>query len=255
MCLVDEKYLSVKYLILFWLTGSIFSVVLGGSSLRRMTAKSHFVFKKTDYVWIGKGLKIAFPFLLSTISLQIIEVSDRFFIDYFYSELDVGIYVFSQNIANLLNTIIATGVVAIVAPKLISTSMNNDKDGSLKSWSELKYGIIIGGFVALAILCLAYPWVVDITGRQEIKDNLLVFYLLIAAVYLGLLSLIPYYSLYLKSLDLDLLKSVVLAALVNVFLNFILVPLFGVTGAALSSLLAYSTMFLTRVYLVKRCHA
>ncbi|MEH6591042.1 MAG: polysaccharide biosynthesis C-terminal domain-containing protein [Halioglobus sp.] len=244
--MTNSGYLTLPVLVLFWLSGSAASVVLAGLVLHRFVREDSHPVQNIDWQWVGQGVRTALPFFLSTVLLQVIELSDRLFIDYYHSKADVGVFVFSQNIANLLNTLVNTGVVVIVAPHLVAAFTNHDTAEYARRWAELKRGVTLGGLVLLLLLFISYPVVIAFLGQEAVAEQLLVFYLLATAVYIGLLAILPYYQLYVRSCDFDLLKSIALAASVNLVLNLLLVPSYGLTGAAVSSIAAYLTMLLVR---------
>lgn len=69
-----------------------------------------------DWQWIRRGVKVSLLFFVGTIAFKLIDFADRYFIDYYHTKTDVGIYTFYSSMANLVEIIVHTAVVIVFLP-------------------------------------------------------------------------------------------------------------------------------------------
>ena len=194
---------------------------------------------KIDLSWIKQGLYVSIPFLLSTITLKIIELSDRFIINYFYSSTEVGIYSFYSNISNSLNVVINTTVVIMIYPKILLAFKKKDKKNIPTLIKAYKKEMFIFLIIAVILLILFLKPLLNWIGREEYFSNLTTFWVLLMANVFFNISLIPHVVLYALHKDREIITPVVFACLINVVLNFILLPIFGMVGAAIATFVSF----------------
>src|SRR5690606_26806744 len=96
-----------------WFLGALFSIFIALFYIK-------FDFKfYIDYNWIKNGVKIASPFLLATVFFKIIEYSGRFFLDFYWSKEEVGIFTFYSGISNAVFVFVQSTVIIVMSPYLI----------------------------------------------------------------------------------------------------------------------------------------
>ena len=151
---VDELK-SLRWLYLFWMCGGIAALAVSLYFLAKFKFKSvkHI---PIDWKWIKQGIKVSLLFFIGTVGYKIIEFADRYFIDYYHTKEEVGVYTFYANMCNIVETFVHTAVIIIFSPRLIETfhKSNYDYRKTLAQFAKqvVIYTIIIG--VALAILII-----------------------------------------------------------------------------------------------------
>ena len=80
--------------------------------------------------------------------------------------------------------------------------------------------------------------------KPDLNDNIDILWLLLLSTNIFNLSLIPHYSLYVKNKDIELMAITVFSAIMNIILNYILIPKFGSIGASFSLLMSYSLILI-----------
>lgn len=250
---LNEYQIEIFDVLLYWVVGNSILVVLTLGycfSLKGISFKQI----KLDYDWIKKGILISIPFLLSTITLKIIELSDRYIIKYFYSSEEVGIYSFYSNISNSLNVIINTTIVIIIYPKILKAFKNDNKEEKSKLLKEYKKEmfLFLGASVILLFLCInpLITWI----GKEEYATDLITFWTLLLANVFFNLSLIPHIILYALHKDRAIMIPVVYGCILNVVLNFILIPYIGLIGAAIATLASFLLILIFKFNAAKKCN-
>ncbi len=216
---------TIKLVFLLWTIGAFVSLWVGFSYLR---FKLRF---KVDFQWLLKGIRVATPFLMATIFYKIIEFSGRYFIDFYWTKEDVGLFTFFSGISNAVFIFVQTTVIIVMSPLLIESSNKGPGEflGVFKNYKKQLLTTTIIGLV-LASFCI-YPILLYLQ-KDILMQNILVFVVLMLACTLFCFSYIPHYGLYAYHRDGELLKASLFGAVIIVLLNFIFVPKFGALGAA-----------------------
>jgi O-antigen/teichoic acid export membrane protein len=236
----DTQNLYTVYI--SWIIGSLISVILGFLYLFKQYDINNIGYTKIDWNWIKRGIRISIPFFIGTIAYKIIEFSDRYMIDIYMKKSDVGIYTFFGSIANSMQSIIFVLVVILFYPKLIELYKDNKKEEfSLKLkrffWETLIYSLII----ALGIIIFIHP-ILDYLKKEEFSDNLDVLWILLVATFIINISFVFHYLLFIKKKDIIIRNITLLGAGLNIGLNCLLIPLFGLLGAAIATLISFGTI-------------
>ena len=189
-------------------------------------------------------------FLISTGS-TVFAYSDTIFIDYFMTNGDVGIY----RVAFQFTTVaifIASAIALSLTPKISNWSANNQ-------WEKIALPVSRG--ITFALI-LAVP---VFTGGLLLADKLLYYFygadFAEGATACTILLLVQVISVFITLLGVALTASdharqsfyaTASAALINIILNCLLIPILGINGAALATLISYSVNAILIAYFLKR---
>jgi len=232
-----------------WIVGAFASVLLSFYSLRKLPWRIALQ-TPVDWRWIKKGLKISLPLLCATISFVGILNMDRYFLKYYCGETYVGIYTFYFSIANLINVIIFTGLIMILYPKLVSSFQQKEYLKYRALMRKMTLGIIGSILILILLALLLINPVLNIIDKQIYAENINIFYLMLVNASLLVITYIPHYGLFVRKLDKSIIISNVCAMVVALGANFILVPKYGMTGAACSTMMAMATMLIMKGIMV-----
>lgn len=236
---------TIKDIFVLWSIGALISIIIGIFYIR-------FNFKfAVDFTWINKGIKVATPFFIATIFYKIIEFSGRYFIDFYWTKEDVGIFTFFSGIANTMFVFVQSTVIIVMSPYLIEGSNKGFKEFSkvFKNYkNQILYTTGIGFLLASVFI---YPLLMYL-NNDLLTQNIVVFFLLLLAVTFFCFSYIPHYGLYAFHKDKQLLWASLIGAIINIITNFVLVPSYGVLGAAIAQALSMLSLFLSKEFLYKK---
>ena len=224
----------------FWMIGSIISVIYSIISLSTLKIKVPWK-EKTNNKWILKGLKIALPFFIATLSYKVIQFADRYMVEYYLGTKQTGVYFFFSNISMLIETFVQTTVVMIYSPQLI-TAFNKDKTSRITVFNKFSKEIIIYSLVAVAGVCMIIYPLLYIVEKTDLYHSIGVFFVMISTRLIFNISLIYHFKLYVAKKDKVIMTSTVIALIFNIVLNIILIPSYGLIGGSIATLISIIIM-------------
>ncbi|MBF7081590.1 polysaccharide biosynthesis C-terminal domain-containing protein [Desulfallas sp. Bu1-1] len=220
-----------------WLVGASFSIILSVYALRYLNWEKVFSIP-INWVWIRKGLVGSLPFLCATISLQIMQYGGRYFIQLYHGEALVGVFTFYFSIANVVEVFVFTGVVMILLPKIITSYQQNKMVEYHALMKKMSLGSICGVILLSVIAALGINPLLLLIKKTIYANYIITYWMLLISVIIKTLGQIPHYILYIRKMDIAILKSTVVALVVSIIMNFLLIPSYGSLGASLSILIA-----------------
>ena len=199
---------------------------------------------KPKFIYLSEFLKFGLPTIPSNFSAWIVSSSDRYLIGYFLGIKYVAYYNPAYSLGNLLNFII--GPLGFLLPAALSKLYGEGKIDEVKLYLEylLKYYLIIAIPAVFGLSILAKP-ILMILSIKEIaeKSYLVVPFVGVSIVLFGVYVIVVQILVLKKRTDVTA-KIWIVAALLNFFLNIVFIPKFGIIGAAITTLLAYTLAFI-----------
>ncbi|WP_445735870.1 hypothetical protein [Mariniflexile sp.] len=238
-----EKYILL-WAISSWLSFFILTFIL----LKPINLQS-IKYIKPDWRWIGLGVKTSGVFFIGSLSFQIIQFSDRFMIDYFYDKKLVGIYTAYAQFTNAIDVFTFSAVTMIAFPKLIKAYSDPEKYKSIKS--QFSKHLILLSIVLILIVIITGPFIFKILEKDSFLNEINSFYVLLGGTFLLIVSNIYHYDLYVKRKDSIITITALIAVLVNVFLNIVLIPKYGIFGASLATFITFFFIVALKFYYSK----
>ena len=238
--------IDIQKILFLWLSGNIIALIYSMIISFNKRNKIDLTNFKWDKKWISTGIVISLPYILSTVSFKIIEFSDRYMIDYFMDKKAVGIYSFFANMANVLNIVLFTVVISVLYPVLVENIMQNNKDKFQQIFRQFKKEIHLYAWGMIVILSIALPLILVFIQKDIYLKDYYVFILLLAANYLLNISYIYHFVIYAYKKDLKILKATFAGAIINIVLNLILIPVAGIAGAAIATIIAFALILLLK---------
>lgn len=181
--------------------------------------------------------------------------SDMTMLGLMWGDYEVGLYSTSIKIYNLVNTFIAS-IAWVVMPQLSEAFAGQDfkKVNSLLKYS-LNFIIVLGLPCIIGINAITKPLVYVIAGEEYLSAclslNILTIALLFSFIggWIGNMMMIP------SGKESMCLKTAVVSALVNVALNLVLIPRWGIYAAAATTAIAEFIGTIAKIpYIDRRIH-
>ena len=193
------------------------------------------------------GLTISAPLIFHTLSLNILSQSDRIFITKFCGDEQTGIYSLIYSYG-LLITVITNAIADGWLPWFHDSYYNQRFDDIKKN---VKWVVVFGCFIGLACVALA-PEAIMILGGEEYSSGLLC----VPPIVIGVVCQFIYTHYVNIELHLKKTKYVaigtVMAALINIILNAIFVPMYGFVAAAYTTLASYVILLIGHYIITTR---
>ncbi len=202
-----------------------------------------FKYKMVEFKGITRTLfSYGFPVILTAISSRLLIQTDTLMLTRMTSLEQVGLYQTALPLATLL-TFFSAGILTIIFPLFTELWHNNDKS---KIEMYLKYiykYLTLLMLPAVALLIIFSKSLLGIMFGQEYLAASTAMIILSLSVIFNILSSINLQSISAFGHPKDVSKIVLFGAIFNIVLNFILIPLFGINGAALATSLSYLLIF------------
>ena len=233
---------NINEILKYWIAGDL-AALLTGMFVLWPSVKNRFASFRPDLEWIKKGFYTGLPYFFGVMSLKIIEFSDRYFIDYYYDKATVGIYTFFGNFSILISTVVFTAVFSLRYPDLVGLLARKNIPEFTSYFQKLQREVMYWTLLTASVLLISMPVVLKILHKQQHLHYYPAFVLLVTAYVFFNLSFLYHYILYGLKKDKWLLYAAIMAMLLNVGLNFFFVPAMGITGAAITTLIAMAFLW------------
>ena len=192
--------------------------------------------------------KFAIPLMPMSIMMWILSLSDQYVILSYHGEDAVGIYGIGLRFASLLNVVISAVAVAYTTFAFSSKDDDNAK--------KLYYYV----FNIVSVVLLGASFTVSVFGKEIVRLMTASSYHeayqtlrdLMFAQSLYAMTTIIGYGIYFAKKSIYSLISVSTGAIVNLCLNLVLVPKYGIIAAALTTLIGYSLHYFITMYFSKK---
>lgn len=178
-------------------------------------------------------LKESFPMLLSNSSFYLMSMIDILMISYFLPESETGIYSNASKVANL-NILFLFAINAIASPKLAQFH-SNQEISSLKAFvKETSRLSIILSLPTLLIILIFPEFLLSLFGEEFTAGKTVLIILAIGQFFNAVAgSIMNVLNMTGKE---KVAKNIIISAtIINFILNVILIPRYGIIGAAIST--------------------
>ena len=230
----------ISFFLLLWIDFKFLRISLG--LFRKKFNGNNFIvlFKKSNYLF-QYGWPLAFWFSISSL----LNVSDRYIIDYYLTDKELGIY-------SAIYDLLFKGVSLIYAPIFVAgfpIMTQKYNSGNIKSaFHFLKNLVLLEIIIFLGVAVVGFLsksiFIEHIVGIPVTIDSLKLIMPVISAAFLWQLAMLVHKPLEFELKTKAMLLFVVIALLINVVLNVIYIPKYGIVFAS------YSTIVSALVYLL-----
>ncbi|HUP31550.1 MAG TPA: oligosaccharide flippase family protein [Gaiellaceae bacterium] len=192
--------------------------------------------------------RFGIPLVPAALALIAVNFSDRFFLVHLASLEEVGVYEIGVRIASAMVLLLTAFRMAWPA---FAYSIEDDGEAKRTYAYVLTYLVVVASWLALALGLLA-PWLVRLLTQPEFYAGERV----VAPLAFGGMAFAAYLVMVIgvgraKRTQFNWLITG-LAAVVNVALNLILIPPYGMMGAAVATVAAYGVMFVAMTWYAQR---
>ncbi len=218
---------------------SLLLVALLPSMLKQM-------FPRISKEFIVEAVKFGFPLIFGSISMMMLNVSDRYIIKYFLTDEDVGLYDLGYRIAGTLNMFVIMPFTLTLMPQAYKMFK---KEGDVRFYSKV-----------LTYLTLALVWIglgLSLFSKEIIKTLALnvnywpaytiVPIIVLSYVFFGM-RIVAALGMYLKKNTRYIALTTTAAFILNIVLNILLIPVYGISAAAYSTLISFLFLYLISLY-------
>lgn len=173
----------------------------------------------------------------NSIAITIYVNSDITMLGFFESDGQVGIYSFASKIYNLLKQLI-NAVIVVSVPRI--AYVVNNKPTEYKTFINKIFAAlnILLIPVIVGMFCMSDSMILLAGGEQYISGNISLKILSVATLFAIYASLFTNCVLIVNRQEKFCLKATIISAIVNVGLNFVMIPWLGMIGSAITTVIA-----------------
>ncbi|MEE9450880.1 MAG: oligosaccharide flippase family protein [Ignavibacteriaceae bacterium] len=191
---------------------------------------------KLNFEVIKASLKFGIPLIISGLAVTLLSISDRFLIKFLASEAALGLYELGYRVAGILTMFFLMPLSLTLLP--IAYKIYNqpgDKEYYKKIMTYVTFILMWGGL----FLAVYSKEIISLFSSSDffIPAYEVVPVILLSLVFLGM-SMISSLGMYLVSKTIYVAVITVVSATINIGLNFLLIPVYGIMGAAINTLVA-----------------
>lgn len=184
--------------------------------------------------YLKYGLKLSLPLVLHGIALNILSQSDRTMITWLREASETGIYGLIYNFS-MIATVITTAFDGIWVPFFME-NMKKNLNAEINKYS-LKYVELMT--IAMVGVVLVGPEIVKLLATKAYWEGILIIPPIVLSNYLIFIYTLYVYVEHFHKKTLFISINTMLAAAVNIILNYFFIIRWGYIGAAYSTLLSY----------------
>lgn len=195
---------------------------------------------------VKEPLKFSYPLIISGYSNLLLESGDRYMLNVLTSVSSVGLYSFGYKISSLLNTVLIVPLNQAIAPIVYQKEESPDEQKRLIV-TVATYYYFVGTFMALGLSLLAREAIMWLASPEFWPAWMVVPIVAFSYVQHGLGQFFKWGAL-LRQKSYHVSAMVLLSAILNIVLNFVMIPRWGILGAALATLMAYIFWSILKLY-------
>lgn len=222
--------------------------IIGGNIFNYFYSRKYCRIKLTKNLDIKKNIKPILIIFSIDIASSIYLNSDMTMLGLFVGNKSVGLYSVSVKIYTIIKSIISS-IIIVTLPRL-SLYL---KEGRIEKYNKILNNLF--NFLLLLVLplvtglnILCDELIVIISGNNYIEANTSLRILSIALIFSTFASIINYCILIPLKKEKYVLRATIISAVVNIFLNFILIQPLQQNGAALTTLFSELLVFVIAYY-------
>lgn len=198
--------------------------------------------KKPSKSTLRVMLKYALPLIPNSLMWWVMDASDKYVLAYFLGVNANGIYAISKKLPTIIDTF--HGI--FNQAWQISAIQENDSDGATQFTSNVYkiYTILVFGVVSV-LLIAARPITRYLLSAEYVDSWKYIPLLLISVAFSGLSGVLGANFIANENTGI-IFRTTVYGAVVNTVLNFVLIPLMGINGAALATAIGFFVVLFIR---------
>ena len=208
---------------------------------------------KLDFGILKSILHYSLPLVPTAAAAWILNLSDRIFIERYFSMSDVGIYSLGYKVAGIV-LIFTAAFNQAYNPVFFKLANSEDQDEAKKKlyrYNNIFISITLLIFFVITIFSKEVIVVLlDPKYRESYKIVPIIAFAYLISQVSGLLNLFMGQ----EKKNIQLMYMIIFSAFLNIGLNFLLIPIFGVYGAGYATVLSFMVMFIVQYWYSKRCY-
>lgn len=223
----------------------LISLILGQSlvAISNIYMMRSMLIFKIDFEILKTMLAFSFPLILSSLGVIMSLLVDRIMIKEMLTFEDLAIYGVAARFASL-GGLLVMGFQSALAPLIYNSLENTNLNSNLK---KMFFGYtVIAFFIVLLLYYISDELIEIVVGKSYIQSSEIMTLLALSVLIQSAAMFFPGLSIVKKTHILAFIN--IFTGLFNILLNYIMLPKYGVMGAAYSTLITSSLYFILNSY-------
>ncbi|MCR5726953.1 MAG: oligosaccharide flippase family protein [Lachnospiraceae bacterium] len=246
--LIETVFSDSRYL------GRVFGMLIAGSTfavyvLFGIYKKSRPKINKTYWRY---ALKISIPIVPHGISQMVLSMSDRLMITGYCGDREAGIYGFANNLGTIFQVVV-TAMDTAWSQWFFDRMEAGEKRKIRKAGSIYAVTVSAGAIALMAVS----PELVVLMGGEKYREAVILTFPIVIAMFFSFMSFFPSAVEFYHKKTKMIAVGTVIAALLNLLLNFIFIPKYGYEAAAYTTLACYLLYYVIHsvfAYIIRKEH-
>ncbi len=197
--------------------------------------------------FLKEAVSYSFPLIWMELSNMILNFGDRYLLQYYKGSESVGLYSAAYNVCNLSQSVLSVPLRLAVIPMYMSIWNKEGKDETKGFLDKiLDYYIMIGVPVIIGLSWFGDEFVTLLATSKYLDAVVIIPVIILPLIVFGG-NVIFTAGLRIYKKTRILMYMSLLAGVVNVILNILFIPRFGMLGAAYATLISYCLLVVTTV--------
>jgi len=202
---------------------------------------------------LRESLKFSLPMIPGLLSAWVLNLSDRIFIERYFSLADVGIYSLGYKIAGLV--LILSGAFNLAySPFFYKLANSNDQLAARKQLFSYNNTFVMVILLICFLISLFSKEAIVILLDARYADAYKIVPIIALAYFVSQAGGLMNRSIYQEKKTVAIMLISIFSAVLNIGLNFLLVPILGAYGAAYATVLSFTGWFIVEYWYAKRCY-
>jgi O-antigen/teichoic acid export membrane protein len=214
--------------------------------------------RAADFSWqprvLAEPLRYAYPQIVTGYANVMIESGDRYVLLVFLPVEAVGLYSFAYQVAVVLDQLLTHPAYLASTP---TTLRMEDRPDELRAFvrASTTYFFAVAMFAWLGVALFAHEAVLILAQRDAFAPAYILIAPLALSYVLRAMGVFLDWGLVMPKKSALLSINIMAAAILNIALNFLLIPRYGLMGAAAATLISYLAWSAVRAIQSRRCYA
>ncbi|MEW6653290.1 MAG: oligosaccharide flippase family protein [Bacteroidota bacterium] len=199
---------------------------------------------------LSTALKFGFPLVFSSLGFMLLNLSDRYIIKILLGAMYVGIYGLGYRVAGVLNMFLILPFSLSLMPLAYKYIGKHDDKRFYSKLMTYSTFMFVWGFVFLSLFS---PEIVRLfAGKGNYDSTFLVIPIILLSYVFSGMRLTAQLGMLLTNNTKHIAWITVSAALLNIVLNFIFIPMFGIIAAAANTLISFVLFYCASQFMSNR---
>ncbi len=246
LTLVMTKTVTDSIMAIF-ISHSITDMTVSIIAMMASSTHRHIRFKAYSTKMLKLFVSYGFPLLGLSLMMSVLNISDRYIIKAYMGNGPVGLYTSNYSIASSIFTLIVVGLSRGIYPKILNAWNNQDRQGAMFYLSSgVRYYAIIALPAAIGLWLLSEPIASICLDKAYFSGSFVIGIVALGMFFSGLSE---YYNRgwELTTNTKPILLNCFIVAVIKIILNVILIPIFGYSAAAYTTLITFAIYLLISI--------